>query len=108
MASVALDRQYSRFRFLPQLESLSGNRPLVPVVSADTSGSYVIVPPTPYVGSLSISSGFISAYSLTIATSDTVDEYNPEMVAAILRADAEKPEASFANVIDMMEWLERD
>lgn len=55
-----------------------------------------------------MSNGFITPYSLTIATSDKLDEYNPEMVAALLKADAEKPEASFANVIDMMEWLERD
>ena len=40
------------------------------------------------------------------ATSDVREEYDPEMVAALLKADAEKPEATFTNDIDMMKWLE--
>jgi hypothetical protein len=115
MASVAQELQYPRFRFLPKVECVSGDHDIVPVVKANTSNSYAIVPfgrfgqiYTGTIGSLPMSNGFITPYSLTIATSDKLDEYNPEMVAALLKADAEKPEASFANVIDMMEWLERD
>lgn len=36
------------------------------------------------------------------------EEYNPDLVADILRADAEPPEAQFNNVVDMLNWLNRD
>jgi hypothetical protein len=36
------------------------------------------------------------------------DNYQPEMVERLLRLDAEAPEAKFNNVIDMMDWLDRD
>jgi hypothetical protein len=35
-------------------------------------------------------------------------EYDEGMVARILRLDAGEPEAKFDNVIDMLDWLERD
>jgi hypothetical protein len=35
-------------------------------------------------------------------------EYNPELVERLLRLDSEAPEATFHNVIDMMDWLDRD
>jgi hypothetical protein len=34
--------------------------------------------------------------------------YDPDLVSSLLRADLEKPEAVFDNVIDMMDWLQRD
>lgn len=34
--------------------------------------------------------------------------YDPDMVAAIRRADAAAPEAKFHNFKDMMDWLDRD
>jgi hypothetical protein len=37
-----------------------------------------------------------------------IDEYNPAFVESILAADAAEPEASFDNVIDLLEWLDRD
>lgn len=37
-----------------------------------------------------------------------VHEYNPELVKRVLEADAKPPVAKFTNVIDMLEWLERD
>jgi hypothetical protein len=33
-------------------------------------------------------------------------EYDPDFVASILRADAAPPEASFNNVVDMLEFLD--
>jgi hypothetical protein len=36
------------------------------------------------------------------------NEYEPEMVARLLRLDTEAPEAKFNNVVDMMDWLDRD
>src|SRR5260370_19911282 len=35
-------------------------------------------------------------------------DYNPDFVASILQADAAPPEASFNNVVDMLDWLNRD
>lgn len=35
-------------------------------------------------------------------------EYDPDFVAIILAADAAEPEASFDNVVDMLDWLDRD
>ena len=37
-----------------------------------------------------------------------VDECDPDFVASILQADAGSPEASFNNVVDMLDWLNRD
>jgi hypothetical protein len=34
--------------------------------------------------------------------------YDPDFVASILQADAAAPEASFNNVVDMLDWLNRD
>jgi hypothetical protein len=35
-------------------------------------------------------------------------QYDPEFVDEILAADAAEPEASFNNVVDMLDWLNRD
>jgi hypothetical protein len=35
-------------------------------------------------------------------------EYDPGFVAHILRADAAPVETTFDNVVDMLDWLERD
>lgn len=35
-------------------------------------------------------------------------DYDPDFVASILQADAAPPEASFNNVVDMLDWLNRD
>ena len=36
------------------------------------------------------------------------EQYNPDLVAEILHADAKPPEAKFNNVVDMLDWLNRD
>lgn len=46
--------------------------------------------------------------SYFIAGSFDEGEYDPNMVAALLKADAKAPEAKFTNVKDMLDWLERD
>lgn len=35
-------------------------------------------------------------------------DYDAEFVKSILQADASAPEASFNNVVDMLDWLNRD
>jgi hypothetical protein len=37
----------------------------------------------------------------------TTNDYDPDFVASILKADASEPEASFDNVVDMLNWLNR-
>jgi hypothetical protein len=36
------------------------------------------------------------------------NDYDPDFVASILQADAAAPEASFNNVVDMLDWLNRE
>jgi hypothetical protein len=36
------------------------------------------------------------------------NDYDPDFVASVLKADASEPEASFDNVVDMLDWLNRD
>jgi hypothetical protein len=36
------------------------------------------------------------------------EEYDPDFVASVLKADSEPPEAHFNNVVDMLNWLNRD
>jgi hypothetical protein len=35
-------------------------------------------------------------------------DYNLEMVALLLRLDTEVPAEKFSNVVDMMDWLDRE
>jgi hypothetical protein len=112
MSHVDRERPRSQVRFLAKAEAVSGSHSVVPVISANTSDAYYVVRAPASVwdslASLCVSNGTSVAYSLTVPTSDVWEEYDPEMVAALLKADAEQPEATFADVIDMMEWLNRD
>jgi hypothetical protein len=60
-------------------------------------------------GSTSVSQGVIdySYYSGT-ALIAAEEEYDPAFVARVLRVDAAPNEATFDNVVDLMDWLERD
>jgi hypothetical protein len=107
MDTAVQERNYPRFSFLPKAESVWGAHRLIEVINANTSVSLVANYDN-LLTSLFVSSGATAVYSMTISTADVGEEYDHEMVAALLRADAEKPEATFTNVIDMVEWLERD
>jgi hypothetical protein len=37
-----------------------------------------------------------------------IGDYDPDFVASVLAADAAEPEASFNNVVDLLDWLDRD
>ena len=45
---------------------------------------------------------------VVLSAQPTEEKYNPEFVRKILEADARPPAAKFTNVVDMMEWLDRD
>jgi hypothetical protein len=47
------------------------------------------------------------SFGCVCANSD-LNGYSAEFVASILQADAAKPEAKFDNVVDMLDWLNRD
>jgi hypothetical protein len=61
-------------------------------------------------GSTSVSYGVLTyTYSGPAPAIVKEEEYNPELVAEILAADALPPEEpSFDNVVDLLEWLNRD
>jgi hypothetical protein len=104
-------REYSdvRFRPLPAAEAVSGN-PIVHVINGNTSIWSFTSVRLGFVGNAPVAafSSVGTAYSVTLVTYDSREQYDPELVSAIKQADAAKPEATFTNVIDMMEWLERD
>jgi hypothetical protein len=52
-----------------------------------------------------IGASFGGVYSAAYAN---VEEYDPDFVARVLRADAAPNEATFDNVVDLLDWLERD
>jgi hypothetical protein len=45
---------------------------------------------------------------VTAVAPAAAEEYDPDFVASILRADVEPPEGRFNNVVDMLNWLNRD
>lgn len=101
---------YSGISFVPHAEFMSGERDAIPVISANTVDNILafIAKLQQSITSLCVASGSHAIYSLIISTADARDEYDPDLVAALLKADAAPPAAVFDNVIDMMEWLERD
>ena len=46
--------------------------------------------------------------SLVVVYYAGINDYDPEFVTSILQADAAAPEASFNNVVDMLDWLNRE
>jgi hypothetical protein len=45
---------------------------------------------------------------VVLSAQPTEQQYDPEFVRKIREADAKPPVAKFTNVVDMMEWLDRD
>jgi hypothetical protein len=43
-----------------------------------------------------------------MATASSSEEYDPSFVGMILDRDSKPAEAKFTNVIDMLDWLDRD
>ncbi|GGI23813.1 hypothetical protein [Bradyrhizobium guangdongense] len=68
-----------------------------------------------YSCSFSVSAGAINNVTFTANTGCTTGvtgpasaSYSKDFVDAVLAADAEKPEAEFDNVVDLLAWLDRD
>jgi hypothetical protein len=115
---IAVQERPRQFEFLPIAESVSGSHRVVEVINANTSGmsgscvfyhDNIVVNGT--IGALT--SVFITgvAYDtcwMTISRASVSEEYKPELVKRVLEADAKPPVARFSNVIDMLEWLDRE
>jgi hypothetical protein len=116
--NVAVQERPREFEFLPMSESVSGPRRVVEIINANTSGTLgsciyyhdnIVINGT--VGALtpvSITGVAYVACWMTISTASVGGEYNPELVKRVLDADAKPPVARFSNVIDMLEWLDRE
>lgn len=114
MTTAVHERNYPRFNFLPKAESVSGPHRQIEIINGNTSvltvDSYnriLFMGTADAITCLFVSSGATEIYNFTTSATDGLEEYNPAMVASLLKARSEKPEATFANVIDMMEWLDR-
>ena len=59
-------------------------------------------------GSAVTLSGFPPTPSATDQSAKEEHDYNATFVAEVLAADAAPPEASFNNVVDMLDWLNRE
>jgi hypothetical protein len=72
--------------------------------SADTSSVRVIELEAPSTAT----SVFTMSYSYLVGLGEPVSDYDPEFVARVRGADAATPAAKFNNVVDMLDWLDRD
>jgi hypothetical protein len=64
-------------------------------IGGTTGGGYIL-------------SNATAGVSLSCTSLAGASDYNPDFVASVLAADAAKPEASFDNVVDLLDWLDRD
>jgi hypothetical protein len=106
MSTKSAERAARNSPPVPNIDALFPVRTTIPgfvgtqLLTAFT-GSYTSLP----IGS-SLTANTLGVLLGTIVA--TVDEYDPDFVASILAADAAEPEASFDNVVDLLEWLDRD
>jgi hypothetical protein len=106
MGLQAVERQRapevpSVWRVVPVTKTISGfeGARIVTALSGGLSGLME--------GSAWSSNGMIGA-SLGAVYYAGASDYDPDFVTSILQADAAAPEASFDNVVDMLDWLNRD
>jgi hypothetical protein len=90
----------------PITETVSGfgGAVIVDSVTANTNMYYVLE----YDWSSNAKSPVVAGVALFSGHGESNNEYDPAFVARVLKADAAPTEATFDNVIDMLDWLERD
>jgi hypothetical protein len=115
---IAVQERPRQFEFLPIAESVSGRHRVVEIINANTSGTIgssifyhdnIVISGT--IGALTpvfITGVAYDTCWMTISTASVSEEYKPELVKRVLDADAKPPVARFSNVIDMLEWLDRE
>jgi hypothetical protein len=101
---AAQRRAQSVHSLFPVIETVPGFAGSVTVTSTANSGSLHVVGVGFSTATIGASLGGV--YRATYA--DPPEEYDPDFVASILQADAKPTEAQFDNVVDMLNWLNRD
>jgi hypothetical protein len=72
------------------------------------SNAPMITSGTTIISSAAMVYGHIVGAVVVLSARPTEQQYDPEFVRKIREADAKPPVAKFTNVVDMMEWLDRD
>jgi hypothetical protein len=116
--NAIIQERSSQFEAIPRAKSVSGSRQLVELINANTSGA---IGSCLYYHDDIVVNGAIGATApvmitnisydvcwVTISTASIAEEYGAELVKRVLEADARPPAASFSNVIDMLDWLDRE
>ena len=110
MLSASFEDGHLHHRYAATQRAVSGLRELAYVVNASTEKTCSIQfsPDTIIIVVGSSNAGNCFAIPVIVATTERASNFNPAIVTKLLQADAAPPEATFTNVIDMMEWLDRD
>ena len=78
------------------------------VVIGYASNAPMITSGTTVISSAAMVYGHIVGAVVVLSAQPIEEPYDSEFVRKIREADAKPPVAKFTNVIDMMEWLDRD
>jgi hypothetical protein len=90
----------------PMIETVPGwVGSVVTVTTSANSGSLHVIG-LDWLSTTTTGASLGGIYRATYA--DAPEQYDPDFVASILQADAKPPEARFDNVVDMLNWLNRD
>jgi len=92
----------------PQARSIWHLYPVTETVAGFGGARIVTSSTTAVVADFGWSSNATTGISFGGVYYTDANEYDPDFVASILQADAASPEASFDNVVDMLDWLNRD
>jgi hypothetical protein len=93
-------------RYLHRItETVSGPTGAVIVTGVSDSMTMRVVG---YDWSSNATAGLTLSVTFFSGHSESANEYDPAMVEHLRRLDAAAPEAKFNNVVDMLEWLNRD
>jgi hypothetical protein len=79
--------------------------------SADTASARIIeleaIASSTAVSSFTVSYMYFAGHGVA-GHSEPITEYDPVFVARVKAADAAPPAAKFNNIVDMLDWLDRD
>ncbi len=95
------EREPSVWQVFPVTETVTGFDG-ARIITALTGNSAVLV------GGTNSFSNVTTGVSLGGIYFAGTHDYDPDFVSSILQADAADPEASFNNVVDMLDWLNRE
>ncbi|WP_298255834.1 hypothetical protein [Bradyrhizobium sp.] len=100
MSLAVKEREAPAWQVFPVVETIAGFGNAQNLMAF--SGNNAFVTGSNLVSNATIGVSLGGTYFASIA------EYDPAFVQSILQADAEPPEASHNNVVDMLDWLNRE